>query len=104
MTRRRRRRGPPKCNKCQRDVLWARLVHSGAWRTFEPKAADTRQATGQVLYPIEGSLAWHTRDLVEDLMVRRQCSQSEAEEEARAMPWHARHVCPTPTAEKETTE
>ena len=96
MSRRRRRpKGPPRCKDCGRPVAWFRWAHTGHWRTFEP--APVRVA-GQhaAAYPVEGGArAWLHRDLVEDLMVRRRCSESDAEAEARDMPWHALHFCPT---------
>ena len=79
--------------------MWARWAHNVTWRTFDPKAADLRQTTGQVAYPIEANRAWRFRELVEDLMVRRLCSETEAQEEAYAVPWHVPHHCP----ESETT-
>lgn len=106
MTRRQRRRhGRPTCGNCGRPVVWLRRAMaapgSSAWRTFDPKPVDGRTHHGPPACPVEnGRLAWRFRELVEELMVRRECSQADAEDEARDMPWYVPHRCPqdAPTA------
>lgn len=97
MTRRRRRRGPPRCNSCGRRIVFLLAPTSGSWRTFEPEPVDGRTWAGGEAYPTEGSRTYRYRDLVEELLVRRQCSRGEAEDEAYAMPWHVVHHCPPGT-------
>jgi hypothetical protein len=83
----------PKCRDCQQSIAWFNVLGVGR-RPFEPKPVDPA-STGRPAYPVEGgALAWSLRDLVEDLMVRREISHDEADEEARAMPFHVRHICP----------
>lgn len=101
MTRRRRHQGPPRCNTCDRRIQFL-LSPAGGWRTFDPEAVDGRTHTGGEAYPTEGARTYRYRDLVEELLVRRQGSRADAEEEAYAMPWHVVHHCPptTPTPEE----
>lgn len=95
MTRRRARRGPPQCKDCHRIIRWLCWSHNGHWRTFEPRPVDSRTQHA-VAYPVEGNRVWRFRELVEDLMVRRRVSESEAQAEAHDMPWHVPHTCTTP--------
>lgn len=98
MSRRRARRGPPTCRDYHRPVMWLRWAHSGHWRTFDPRPVPANGGQHAIAYPVEGGThAWRFRDLVEDLRVRRQCSELEAEGEAHDMPWHTPHTCPTDT-------
>lgn len=96
MSRRRRRgSGPPRCKDCYRPVRFFRSSVTGRWRPFEPKPVNPHQQLPAPAWPVENNvLAWPFRDLVEDLMVRRTCSQAEAEDEAHAMPSYLPHQCP----------
>lgn len=95
---RRRRAGAPRCRSCGRPVIW--LLLRGKYRTFEPKPVDGRAHVGHTAHPTEGKHAWQSlRDLVEDLMVRREVSSAAAQEEAYDMPWYVRHTCPPTTKE-----
>jgi hypothetical protein len=98
MARRRQRRpkGPPRCSRCQGPVVW--FVLRGKWRTFEPRPVDGRAHIGGRAHPVEGKYAWTSlRDLTEDLMVRRECSSTTAQDEAYDMPWYVEHTCPPGT-------
>lgn len=88
----------PKCRDCGQSIVWFTVERTGGRRPFDPRPVDP-VAEVRPSYPIEnGVLAWTLRDLVEDLLVRRECSHDEADEEARAMPHHVRHVCPNAPA------
>lgn len=101
---RRRRRSSPRCRDCQAPVLFFRSARTGNWRPFDPKPVDQRQQNPSTAHAVEnGVLAWPLRDLVEDLMVRRHCGRDDAEDEARAMPWHVPHDCPNRPAQNEET-
>jgi hypothetical protein len=90
-----RTRGGPKCRHCDARVVWFTDVVSGKARKFDPKPVDGRAHTGRPACPVEnGRHAWRFRDLVEDLMVRRECSQETAQAEAYDMPWYVQHHCP----------
>lgn len=106
-TRNRRARGRlPRCNACRFPIVW--FSWRGSWRRYEPGQVDGRTHQGPPAHPVEGRRAWPLRELVEDLMVRRQISSAEAEDEVYAMPWHVPHVCPpdrdTTTNTKERPE
>ena len=96
---RRRARGRlPRCGTCQQPFRW--LAWGRSWRKFEPHPVDGRPHDGPPAYPVETKRAWRIRELVEDLMVRRQVGHDEAEDEVYAMPWFVPHVCP-PTADRD---
>lgn len=90
-----RRRRSPRCNDCGRPVTFFRSAITGKWRPFDPKPVRIGQQLTSPAWVVENNAtAWPYRDLVEDLRVRRQCSQADAEDEAHAMPWHLPHDCP----------
>lgn len=92
---RRRRRGSPRCRDCQAPVVFFRSAVTRTWRPFDPRPVRDSQQLPAVPWSIENNVwAWPFRDLVEDLMVRLQCGQNEAEEHALAMPRHFPHDCP----------
>lgn len=98
MSRRARRRGPARCGECQAPIEWFRWAHNGSWFPFQPRPVGP--GMHDRAYPVEnGRHAWRFRDLVEDLMVRREIGQGAAEDEARDMPWHVPHTCTNETAE-----
>lgn len=93
MARRRARRGPPTCQDCRQVIAWFHTP-TGQWRRFDPKPVDARHHNGPPACPVEnGRIVWRYRELVEDLMVRREISQADAEDEARDMPWYVPHNC-----------
>jgi hypothetical protein len=95
MTRRRSRRGPPRCHDCNAPVVFFRNPATGKFRPFDPRPVAQGQQYPRPPWPVENNAwAWPLRDLIEDLMVRIPCSRDEAEEHARAMPWHLPHDCP----------
>lgn len=100
MSPRRRRRGPPRCKDCNALVVFFRSARTGAWMPFDPRPLSGRDHPGSVgrLWVIENAAtAWPLRELVEDLMVRREISQAEADDEAHDMPWYQTHICTRPT-------
>lgn len=95
MSRRRSRRGPPRCRDCQAPVVFFRNPMTNRWRPFDPKPVDKAQQLPRAAWVVENNTwAWPVAYLVEDLMVRLPCSHDEAEEHAHAMPWHLPHDCP----------
>lgn len=78
--------------------MFFRWAVGGQWRTFEPRPVDQRTMHGTA-FPVCDRRAWRFRELVEDLMVRRECSQADAEGEARDVPWYQPHTCPTTEGE-----
>lgn len=95
MARRRRPKGPPRCLDCGRPFKWIKSPHG--WRRFEPRPVDGRTHVGAAAVPVEGgTYAWPSfRELVEDLMVRRQQGTAAAQAEAYDMPWYVPHTCHT---------
>ena len=92
---RRRRRGAPRCRDCNAPVVFFRSSVTRSWRPFHQRPVDPGQQVAAPAWVVENNVwAWPYRELVEDLMVRLQCSQDEAEEHAHAMPWHLPHDCP----------
>ena len=104
MSRRRQHRsGPPRCRTCGQPVVL--LLLRGKWRTFQARAVDGRTYLGGTAHPVEGKYAWPSlRELVEDLMVRRECGRDAATDEAYDMPFYARHYCPADTTIEEDQE
>jgi hypothetical protein len=100
MSRRRKRRGPPRCQECNQVIAWFRNT-SGAWRKFNPKPIDDpKNRNGAPAYPVEnGRTVWRFRVLVEELMARREIAQNQAEDEAYDMPWYVPHMCPQTTTD-----
>lgn len=90
-----RRRGgryqPARCNRCHGSIKWLRL--RGKYWKFDPKPIDPRTHSGPLAYPVEGKTAWPLGRLVEELMGRREITESEAREEAYDYPWHCVHAC-----------
>lgn len=97
----RRRHGPPKCRRCDRGVKW--IFHRGRPWKFEPRPVDPRTHTGPPAYPVEAGHAWGFPALVEELMGRRECSRTEAEDEAHDMTWYVPHACPAANNTEGTT-
>lgn len=92
--RRRKRHGPARCTTCQAPIIWLRLRDK--WRSFEPRPVPSGGG-GHALnpsYPVEGKIAWPLEDLVAELMVRRECSETAAREEALDFDWRTVHRCP----------
>lgn len=96
MARQRRRSGggsgSSRCNDCGAPIKWLKSPFSSKWRPFEPSPVGPNDDT--VAYPVEALRAWKFDELVEELMVRRDCSRAEAQEEAHAFAWYALHHCP----------
>lgn len=90
--RRRRRSGPPKCDRCSQVILWLKL--RGKWRPFEPRPLRTGDLHANGRYPVEGKTAWPLEDLVEELMGRRRVSEAVARDEAYDFPFYTPHSCP----------
>lgn len=82
------------CNDCAGRITFIRSPYTGDWRPFDPKPIDRATHQGAVPYPVENERAWKSRELIEDLMVRRRLSRDEAEREVNDMPWHVPHRCP----------
>lgn len=97
----RKRRGTPRCNSCNRPIVFFRAPSTGNWRPFDPTPVDGRTYQGQhgPAYPIESGRAWRLRDLVEELMIRHQQGEAVALDEAYAFTWHVAHTCTTPTTD-----
>lgn len=96
MSRRHRRAGGNRCRDCHRPIALLGSPFTDSWRAFEPTPVNGRTYQGGNAYPSEGKRTYRFRDLVEELMVRRECSRSDAEDEAYAMPWFVLHDCPNP--------
>lgn len=102
MSRRTRRStGPPRCAECGAQFIWLRAPVTGNWRPFDPAPIDRRSSTQRVAYPVENNRAWMPRELIEDLMERRECSRDQATSEVDDMPWHTPHICTPPPVEHE---
>lgn len=89
-----RRSQGTRCRSCGRPIVLLGSPFTSSWRAFEPTPVNGRTHIGPDAFPTEGKRTWKLRDLIEDLMVRRQCSRAEAEDEAYAFPWHVLHRCP----------
>lgn len=102
MARRRQAKGPPRCHDCGRPFKW--IKGPKGWRRFAPRPVDGRTHIGARAVPVEGgTYAWPSfREVVEDLMVRRQVGIGEAQAEAYDMPWYVEHSCSS--ADTTTTE
>jgi len=90
----RRHRGPALCRNCRAPIAFFRSPFTDGVRIFNAKPVDMRGQLAEVAYPVLGRQAYRLRDVVDQLMVMRQCSHGEAEEEARDLPWHTLHACP----------
>lgn len=68
---------------------------TGKRRTFDPTpVTDEHPLAGIKAFPVlGGTRAYKPAELVEHLMVQRQCSDVEAAAEVRDMPWHVVHEC-----------
>lgn len=93
----------PRCARCHTRIRWIQSI-TGQWLPFDPvpvAPGNPRQITAK---PVENDRWWPVRDLIEDLQVRRQCTDREARTEVYDMPWHVPHTCPRTTdTEKEVT-
>lgn len=89
------RRGPARCNGCRAHVVFYRSPFTGKVRTFEAKPVEpSHPLAGVKAFPVlGGTAAYKPADLVEHLMVQRQCSEVEAADEVRDVPWHLLHEC-----------
>ena len=90
------RRGPARCNTCKAPVVFYRSPFTGKVRTFEAKPVEpSHPLAGVKAFPVlGGTAAYKPAELVELLQVQRQCSDAEASNEVRDMPWHLIHDCP----------
>lgn len=90
------RRGPVRCNGCGAHVVFFGSPFTGKRRTFDPTSVDdTHPLAGVKAFPVlGGTRAYKQADLVELLQVQRRCSDVEAADEVRDMPWHVVHECP----------
>jgi hypothetical protein len=96
--RKRPRRGPAQCRNCRAPIaFFLSPFMTGQVRAFNPYPVDPRVQSGAASYPVLGRQAYRLPDLVDQLMVLRQCSHSEAEEEAADLPRHTFHACPDST-------
>ncbi len=75
--------------------MWFGSPHGAGRRPFDPKVLSGRDDSSAGAFPVWANRAWRTVDLIAELMVVRSCSSSAAESEARDLPWHRTHVCPT---------
>jgi hypothetical protein len=91
------RRGPARCNGCHAPVVFFRSPFTGRPRTFEAKPVEpSHPLAGVKAFPVlGGTAAYKPAELAELLQVQRQCSDAEASNEVRDMPWFRFHECPT---------
>lgn len=100
-----RRRRPARCRgtDCGAPIVFFRSPYTGNTRAFDPTPVDGHDPGPGLAFPVMGQAAYKVPVLVELLQVQRQCSDAEAAEEVRDMPWHRIHQCTTPpTTEGET--
>lgn len=64
-------------------------------RTFDPKPVDGRHPSAVTAFPVMGRTAYKRTDLVDVIQLQRECSDVEAADEVRDMPWHFIHDCTT---------
>lgn len=97
-----RRRGPARCRDCGTPVVFLRSPFTGSMRPFNPTPVDGRDPLAVTAYPVLGRAAFKYADLVEHIQIQRGCSDTEAADEVRDMPWRFIHDCTTTTSEEET--
>lgn len=89
------RRGPARCNGCGAHVVFFRSPFTGKTRTFEATPVEpSHPLAGVKAFPVlGGTAAYRPAHLAEMLQVQRMCSDAEAADEVRDMPWHLIHEC-----------
>lgn len=96
-----RRTTTPRCINCGAPVEFLGSPFTPANRPFNPGDLNGRTTSVPDAYPVLGRRAWRFPALVEHLQWQRGCSQADAEDEARDMPWRQLHTC-TPTTDHQT--
>lgn len=88
------RRGPARCRTCDRPVVFFFSPFTAALRTFDPSPVEpSHPLAGVKAFPVLSRRAYKPAELVELLQVQRQCSDAEAADEMRDIPWHLIHEC-----------
>lgn len=89
------RRGPARCKDCRAHVVFYRSPFTGKVRTFEAKPVEpSHPLAGVKAFPVlGGTAAYRPAHLAEMLQVQRMCSDAEAADEVRDMPWYLIHDC-----------
>lgn len=88
-------RRQPKCRSCQRPVVFFRSPFAGKPCPFDPTPVEpSHPAAGVKAFPVLGGVqAYRPNELAAHLMVQRESSRTEAEDEVRDLPWHLIHTC-----------
>ncbi len=94
---------PARCHGCKVPVVFFRSPFTGNLRTFDPKPVDGHHALAVKAFPVMGRTAYKFSPLVELIQIQRECSEPEAEDEVRDMPWHFIHDCTTDATTGGTT-
>lgn len=90
MPRRRRRKGPPRCQYCHSPITFLLTPKRSRYRPFNPRpvAPNTPGA-----YPVMSRKAWDPNELLAELEGLRKCDTTAAAAEVNDMPWHQIHLC-----------
>lgn len=91
-----------RCRTCKDPVAFFRSPYTGNVRTFDPNPVDGRDPLAVKAFPVLGRAAYKFSALVELIQVQRECSDAEAEDEVRDMPWHFLHDCTTGDTHRST--
>lgn len=96
-------RKQPRCRDCGQPVTWFRSPFAGNPCPFDPTPVEpSHPLAGVKAFPVSGGTHAHKpNELAAHLMVRREITQTEAENEVRDMPWHLIHTCPPDTTVQE---
>ena len=87
-----------RCRTCREEIDFFRSPFTGNVRAFDIAPVDpTHPLAGVRAFPVLGRAAYKQADLVEVVQVQRGCSDVEAADEIRDMPWHLLHDCTTST-------
>lgn len=84
-----------RCRSCQAPVVFFRSPFTRNVRTFDPDPVDgTHVLAGVRAFPVTGVKAHRPAHLAEQIQVQRHCTDEQAMDEVRDMPWHLLHECP----------
>lgn len=95
-----------KCRSCGAPVVFYRSPFTANVRTFDqtPVTADHPLAGVKTFPVLGGTSAYRPAHLAEMLQVQRMCTDTEAADEVRDLPWFRLHECPQAEAEAEAGE
>lgn len=83
-----------KCRSCHKPIVFFRRAGDGKVVPFdEAPVTWSHPLAGVEVFPIWGLRAWKVPQLVEQLQGLHEITSTEAEQQARDMPYHQLHRC-----------